>query len=94
MSELPEPEAFRFNYDGYGWDYRDSGSGSSWKDMATADHAEFMFTESQLRDYGRAEYLRGLEQAAKEFDRRGEPAIGWYETHEPAEIIRALKEQT
>ena len=27
--ELPVV-AYRFNYDGYGWDYRDEGTGSSW----------------------------------------------------------------
>jgi hypothetical protein len=41
-----EPVAFRFDFDGYGWQYRDNGSGSSWKDMAK-DDAEFLFTAPQ-----------------------------------------------
>lgn len=42
---------------------------------------------------------QALEDAAREFDRRntgpdGKPlGIGFYDPHEPAEIIRALKEQ-
>ena len=42
-----------------------------------------------------AAYKRGLEDAAKEFDRRevmfdGGPSTGWYEPGEPQKIIRAL----
>ena len=62
--KLPEPEAFRFNFDGYGWDYRDNGSGSSWKDMAAHNHGEFLFTESQLKAYGEACYRQAIEDAA------------------------------
>jgi hypothetical protein len=60
--KLPAPAAFRFNYDGYGWDYRDNGSGSSWKVMGSAaPDKEFMFTESQMRQAIRD----ALEAAAK-----------------------------
>ena len=43
---------------------------------------------------GRADGIAaGLEEAAKEFDRRDarNPGAGFYDPHEPAEIIRALK---
>jgi hypothetical protein len=47
LPKLPEPEAFRCEFDGYGWLYRDNGSGSIWRDVQATDK-EFMFTETQL----------------------------------------------
>jgi hypothetical protein len=32
-----EPVAFRHSYDGYGWDYTDNGSGSSWQTIQKPD---------------------------------------------------------
>ena len=62
-TQLPEPEAFRFDYDGYGWSYRDNGSGSSWKDMDAPDK-EFMFTEAKLRAAMVAVWNEAIEEAA------------------------------
>ena len=41
--EQSEPVAFRCNFDGYGWDYRDNGSGSNWKAFPYKDK-EFLYT--------------------------------------------------
>ena len=56
--KLPEPEACRFDFDGYGWDYRDNGSGSSWKDAPVTDK-EFMYTEAQMRQAIKDALARG-----------------------------------
>jgi len=92
MIKLPEPEAFRLNYDGYGWDYRDNGSGSSWKVMGSAaPDKEFMYTESQMRQAIRDAY----EEAAKVCEAQMQMINvngqnGRYK--ECAEAIRNLKE--
>ena len=61
-------------------------------DLDTAEYSEPAYTADQLRDYGRAEYLRGLEDAAKvceNMERKG----AWITKLEAAAHIRALKEQ-
>lgn len=64
----------------------ESGEGGAW---------------SQIRDerFYAIAYRAGMEDAALEFDRRavlpdGSISDGWYEPDEPAQIIRALKEQS
>jgi hypothetical protein len=48
-----------------------------------------LYAEDQMTAHELAGYRRGLEEAAKEFDHRNN-GIGFYEPHEPAEIIREL----
>jgi hypothetical protein len=51
-----EPVAFRFNFDGYGWDYRDNGSGSSWQDMTKSyPDSELLYTAAPTIPAPRAE---------------------------------------
>jgi hypothetical protein len=38
--------AKRYNHDGYGWHYVDSGSGSYWRDMYP--NGEFLYTKESL----------------------------------------------
>lgn len=40
-----EPEAMRYDFDGYGWKYIDNGSGSDW--MTRHPEGEFLFTKPQ-----------------------------------------------
>lgn len=42
---LTEPEAMRYDFDGYGWKYIDNGSGSDW--MTRHPEGEFLFTKPQ-----------------------------------------------
>ena len=50
--ELPEPEAIRHSFDGYGYLYTDSGSGSLWKERAGCmPDAEPIYTAAQMHDH-------------------------------------------
>lgn len=85
---LPDPEAFRFNYDGYGWGYRDNGSGSSWMAMCeTAPDKEFMYTHRQLRQavHDAIDECAGI---CDEADKQGQSQ--WPQRF--ASMIRRLKE--
>lgn len=78
----PEPEAYRFDFDGYGWSYRDSGSGSSWKDKRVKDK-EFMYTEAQMR-----QAIEDALEKAAQFE--NEDCI--CSKHDMADAIRYMKE--
>lgn len=65
--ELPEPEAMRGDYDGYGYRYIDNGSGSNW--MNRNPNWEHLFTADQMRQYADdcvKEELRKIELEKKD----------------------------
>ena len=87
--QMPEPAAYRFNFDGYGWDYRDNGSGSSWKDMVAPVHGEFLHTEATVQAAFDAGRVAGLEAAAKVCD-----SLGDEHTWHISAAIRNLAKET
>ena len=59
--ELPEPEAIRHSFDGYGYLYTDSGSGSLWKERAGCmPDAEPIYTAAQMHEH----YAAGVRAGA------------------------------
>ena len=58
--ELPEPEAIRHSFDGYGWMYIDNGHGSGWRSGIDKADAEFMYTAAQMHDH----YAAGVRAGA------------------------------
>jgi hypothetical protein len=62
---------------------------------ATERITQTMYTADQMRNYGRAEYLRGLEDAAKVCDAHtvDDVLVGVGIGKSCAAMIRALKEQ-
>ena len=52
--ELPEPEAIRHSFDGYGWMYIDNGHGSGWRSGIDKADAEFMYTAAQMHNHYQA----------------------------------------
>ena len=48
------------------------------------------YTADQMRDYGRAEYLRGIEDAALEVEKGSSD----FDKHDHAQYIRALGSKT
>lgn len=42
-----EPSALRHDFDGYGYQFLDNGSGSNWKTMGGKD-AEFLYTKEDI----------------------------------------------
>lgn len=49
------------------------------------------FGPTALNEFVRLVQADALEKAAEAFDKRGAPCTGYYDPHEPAEIIRSLK---
>ena len=43
-----EPVAIRHSWDGHGWMYTDSGSGSGWRDSIDQPGAEFVYASPQV----------------------------------------------
>ena len=58
--ELPEPEAIRHSFDGYGWMYIDNGHGSGWRSGIDKADAEFMYTAAQMHDHYAAGVRAGM----------------------------------
>lgn len=87
---LPEPA-----YNTVGMKVSTGDTSSLYKEHRITVDGVAAYTESQLKAYGAAEYKRGIDAAAAEFDKRatmpdGTKLEGWYEPDEPAEIIRKL----
>ena len=61
--ELPEPEAIRHSFDGYGWMYIDNGHGSGWRSGIDKADAEFMYTAAQMHDHYAAGVRSGMGQS-------------------------------
>ena len=61
--ELPEPEAIRHSFDGYGWMYIDNGHGSGWRSGIDKADAEFMYTATQMHDHFAAGVRSGMGQS-------------------------------
>jgi hypothetical protein len=63
-----EPVAIRYDFDGYGYRYLDSGSGSGWQ---TRIEGEFLYSESFVRQQ-QAEIEAGIELVKKFQEERDE----------------------
>ena len=63
-----EPVAIRYDFDGYGYQYMDSGSGSDWQ---TRIEGEFLYSESFVRQL-QSEIEAGIELVKKFQEERDE----------------------
>lgn len=63
--EAREAAAIRHSFDGYGWAYIDSGSGSDWHRRGMAEpYAELLYTSDDLASAFAAGHKAGLKKAA------------------------------
>jgi hypothetical protein len=67
-----EPVAIRYDFDGYGYQYMDSGSGSDWQTRVNGELLYIHPTDSQIR-----KYIQVLESIANEQVELSHDKIKW-----------------